>query len=457
LRAARHPWHVSLKQPFEVEDANLATLETFFDAFAAGQVNAALAGSGLVYGAGLGRFHKPHFFLGRLDREERRGAAQLLVCGCEYARDVSAIPAASQGGTLIVRREALRQWLWEKAEGWNVRQQDGALKAALLAHGYDRDPAAAIERLVEVETEALAWHEEGEWQAARLLGPEWQAMIAAFKNKRAEIFARAVKDNLADCLVTLPRLATVGSEAMRQFWLASFDGLRRELLIAGADLHRGTADRLRVRLDVAHQRGQPPGQAQQHLQHRLAAEFLAQLVQVGEVHQHHGALAVEPLRALDHAAQAVGEHVVIDQAGERVHLVEVADAAAVVAPLLAAQDEQQEHRRGVVVHHGGGLRPGQFAQQAAHQGDRVRVEVRRRFVKEHDAWPVQEFARNQQFLPHTARIGAHLQVSGLGEFERVEHLRDAGRRTAVKARVERQVLSPGEILVMVVGVGYVAE
>jgi hypothetical protein len=45
----------------------------------------------------LGRFHKPHFFLGRLDREEQRGAAHLLVCGCEYARDVAAIPAASQG------------------------------------------------------------------------------------------------------------------------------------------------------------------------------------------------------------------------------------------------------------------------------------------------------------------------------------------------------------------------
>ncbi|MEO6061434.1 MAG: 2'-5' RNA ligase family protein [Thermoflexales bacterium] len=36
LRAARHPWHVSLKQPFEVEDAALAALETFFDAFTAG-------------------------------------------------------------------------------------------------------------------------------------------------------------------------------------------------------------------------------------------------------------------------------------------------------------------------------------------------------------------------------------------------------------------------------------
>ena len=36
LRAARHPWHISLKQPFAVDDADLAALETFFDAFAAG-------------------------------------------------------------------------------------------------------------------------------------------------------------------------------------------------------------------------------------------------------------------------------------------------------------------------------------------------------------------------------------------------------------------------------------
>jgi 2'-5' RNA ligase len=36
LRAARHPWHISLKQPFAVDDANLAALETFFDAFASG-------------------------------------------------------------------------------------------------------------------------------------------------------------------------------------------------------------------------------------------------------------------------------------------------------------------------------------------------------------------------------------------------------------------------------------
>ncbi len=214
-----------------------------FDPFAAEAVNAALAGSGLVYGAGIGRFHKPHFFLAELARDEQRGEARLLVCGCEYARDVAAIPAAAQGSTVIVRREALRQWLWEKADGWNLKQQDGALKSALLAYGFDVDPQAAIERMTEAQIETLVLHEEGELAAARMLGSAWPQKLAGLHGKRAEIFARAVKDNLADCLVTLPELAAVGSEAMRQFWLASFDGLRRDLFPAIAKVGIGDTAR----------------------------------------------------------------------------------------------------------------------------------------------------------------------------------------------------------------------
>ena len=200
-----------------------------FDPFAAADINAALAGSGLVYGAGLGRFRKPHFFLGRLERDEARGAARLLVCGCEYARDVSAIPAAAQGETLIVRREALRQWLWEKAEGWSARPQDGALKSALLGYGFAADPQGAIERMADGEIETLALHEEGELAAGRLLGPAWDRLVSNFAGKRAEIFARAVRDNLADCLATLPGLLARGTPDSLHFWFSTFDGLRREL------------------------------------------------------------------------------------------------------------------------------------------------------------------------------------------------------------------------------------
>jgi hypothetical protein len=38
-----------------------------------------------------------------------------------------------------------------------------------------------------------------------------------------------VRDNLADCLVTLPGLLQRGAEDSLHFWFSTFDGLRREL------------------------------------------------------------------------------------------------------------------------------------------------------------------------------------------------------------------------------------
>ena len=197
--------------------------------FAAGAVNDRLLPAGLVYGAGVGRFGKPHFFLARLERAARDDELTVLVCGCEYARDLTAIPAALQGGTVIVRREALRQWLWEKVEAWGVKHQPGAMARALAAHGHASDPAGALARMTERETETVILHERGEHAAGRLLGPQWEAMITGFSNRRAEIVARAVRDNLADCLTTLPALLAQPDDAALHFWFANFDGLRREL------------------------------------------------------------------------------------------------------------------------------------------------------------------------------------------------------------------------------------
>ena len=200
-----------------------------YDPFDAVTVNAALAGTGLVYGGGIGRFGKPHFFLARLAREERRSGAHLLICDCEYARDITAMPAALQNTTIVIRREALRQWLWEKAEGWSVKRQEGVLKAVLDAYDFDADPARAIERMTDAETETLILHEEGEYKAGQLLGPAWAAMMAGFNKKRPELLARAVRDNLADCLVTLPTLIEREAWASLSLWFASFEGMRREL------------------------------------------------------------------------------------------------------------------------------------------------------------------------------------------------------------------------------------
>ena len=213
--------------------------------FAAGAINERLLPAGLIYGAGIGRFGKPHFFLARLERAAREDDLTVLVCGCEYARDLTAIPAALQGGTVVVRREALRQWLWEKIDAWNVKRPPGALARALAAYGHDRDPAGALARMTERETGTVILHERGEHAAGRLLGPAWERMIAGFATKRAELVARAVRDNLADCLTTLPALLAQADDASLHFWFANFDGLRRELFprlaVAYADVGAGEA------------------------------------------------------------------------------------------------------------------------------------------------------------------------------------------------------------------------
>ncbi len=202
------------------------------DPFDVDAANRALAGRGLVYGAGIGRFGKPQFFLGELQRVERRDGVRILVAGSEHARDLSASPAALRGGTIYVRMQALRRQLWEKAEAWTGKRADGALKAALDRHGFADAPGAAIESMATAEAETLILHELGEHQAGRLLGPAWETMLGGLANRRAELLARAARDHLADCLVTLPALLERGADASLHFWFASLDGPRRQLVPA---------------------------------------------------------------------------------------------------------------------------------------------------------------------------------------------------------------------------------
>jgi hypothetical protein len=207
------------------------------DPYDAETVNRALAPHGLVYGAGVGRFGKPQFFLGELAREERRDGMRILVAGRELARDLSAAPAAMRGDTVSIRLESLARVLWERAEAWGLKRPDGALKAALDAHGFTAGDAEAIERMAAAEAETLILHELGEREAGRALGPGWEAMLAGFTRRGAEIFARAVRDHLADCLVTLPALLERGAAAPIHFWFAGLDGMRRELFPRIVDVY----------------------------------------------------------------------------------------------------------------------------------------------------------------------------------------------------------------------------
>jgi hypothetical protein len=203
-----------------------------FDAVAA---NAKLLPEGLVYGAGIGRFGKPHFFLGALARRELRDGVEILESGQEFARDIEAAPAVLQDRTIFLRREAFERWLWLRAETWESRENARAMGAALAAYGFDADRAGALARMAESERETLILHELGEDETGRRLGQDWVRLMGELCERRAEIAARAVRDLLADCLVTLPALVARAAVPSLHFWFANFAGLRRALFPRLAD------------------------------------------------------------------------------------------------------------------------------------------------------------------------------------------------------------------------------
>jgi hypothetical protein len=104
------------------------------------------------------------------------------------------------------------------------------------------------------ESETLILHELGEAQAEPLLGQTWRDMLASFGDRRAELLARAVRDHLADCLVTLPRLLEGRDDCSLHFYFANFDGLRRQLfprLWQGYEAWRGAHDDADLRAAAA--------------------------------------------------------------------------------------------------------------------------------------------------------------------------------------------------------------
>ena len=200
-----------------------------FNPFEADAVNRHLQPYGLVYSAGLGRNAKPHFFLGRLERQQRPGTQAVLVSDREYARDLGAPPAMTQGSTIYIRRESLRRMLWEKLESWRWSRPDNALGRAFACYDFDADLDGALDAMTDMELEAALLHEMGEFRAGLRLGEAWNDMLLEVVGTPAELMTRAVRDHLADCLVTLPNLAEQGKPASIHFYLGNLTHLRKEI------------------------------------------------------------------------------------------------------------------------------------------------------------------------------------------------------------------------------------
>ena len=201
-----------------------------FDPFETEAINRALEAHGLVYSAGLMHGAKAHFFLGQLERREdpAEGFA-LRVSDRELARGLSAPPAMQQGRTIFVRRESLRRLLWEKLEMWRFSRADNGLARAFASYDFEGDLHGALARMTDAEVAAAVEHEIGEFEAGRLLGDDWNAMLLDLAGTPAELMARAVRDHIADCSRTLPMLIRTRRESSLHFYFGNLSGMRREV------------------------------------------------------------------------------------------------------------------------------------------------------------------------------------------------------------------------------------
>lgn len=190
----------------QLEDAAYGPLAidgVLYQPFDAGAINRVLRTRGLLYGAGLGIYMKPSFFLADLVSSRRCGGLDVFVAGREYARDLSAHAAMLQGETIFARREALATMLWERlAEALHARFR-GPLGYAFSSYGVNPDEAATRpqrlpEGIIDEEIETFIAHEIGEAVEGKRLGEAWKTILAGAQDRRAEAFYRGVKDILAD-------------------------------------------------------------------------------------------------------------------------------------------------------------------------------------------------------------------------------------------------------------------
>lgn len=204
------------------------------DPFDVEAIDDTLRPCGLMYGAGLLGAGRPVFFLAERHGQMQREQVETLVAGRELARGLQAPPAVlvDEHGTprIVLRREALARWGWERFEAFTLRRTEtSAFAAAVRGYGLDADFDAGLARFVDEQSEAVLLHELGELRVGRRLGPGWTELLLALPSRRGELHARAVRDQIADLETTLPALLDRGAATLIHVWFAAYDGIREAL------------------------------------------------------------------------------------------------------------------------------------------------------------------------------------------------------------------------------------
>lgn len=198
-----------------------------FNLYESAAINQHLDAEKLVYSGGYGLYGKPVFFLAELIKKEQLDDYTLYVTGKELARDLAAPPGMAQDKTIYIRRESLRRFIWEKFEESHWYKQENPLARALACYDFTANPENSLERMTDNEVDTVLQHEIGEIQAGKLLGELWEEMLMNLPRSQAEIMARAVRDNIADMLSTLPKIIERNEAAQIHFYFANLSSMRK--------------------------------------------------------------------------------------------------------------------------------------------------------------------------------------------------------------------------------------
>lgn len=196
-------------------------------------INIALASGGLFYGAGYAHSLKPTFLLARLEGRQRVNGRDAFTLGQELARDLLTLPALSQDGAVILRREATRLYLWDKIS--YIRKSGRPALQFALAHcglaNASRDTLRKnLQKITAVQLRTHLYHEIGELEDTVFTRGTWREIIAAFPHSPVELAARAIKDLLADTGLSGPLRHIIDRRdtAALGFFVAFYDGLGKE-------------------------------------------------------------------------------------------------------------------------------------------------------------------------------------------------------------------------------------
>ncbi len=208
------------------------------DPFHVAAVNTYLNTPSLVYGAGYGRSMKSVFFLAELFEERNVEGCPVVILDKEIAKELASPFAMLQDGTIYIRKDPLRFYLWDQIQearpsGKLPLQYSLKLHRLLNYKGLlDRDLfKEKLGLIVEQELTTYIYHEIGELKDTTIDANLLKQIISIFPDSPIEFLARALKDILADTHPNgmISHILAERKESSLGFYVAFLDGLRKVL------------------------------------------------------------------------------------------------------------------------------------------------------------------------------------------------------------------------------------